>query len=132
MRGRGSDHGKISGKQCYIYLLFEHKSYSDRFSGFQLLRNMVKIWENYLKQRKVVTKLPLVLSIIIYQRKQVWSFQSSIGHLFEDIENTKEYIPEFRSEVYDISHITDESVRGAILLRVLFLTQSMPQPRNIR
>lgn len=93
---------------------------------------MVKIWENYLKQRKVVTKLPLVLSIIIYQRKQVWSFQSSIGHLFEDIENTKEYIPEFRSEVYDISHITDESVRGAILLRVLFLTQSMPQPRNIR
>lgn len=114
---------KLTGKQCYIYLLFEHKSYSDRFSGFQLLRNMVKIWENFLKQKKNAAKLPLILPVIIYQGRQKWSFQSSIGHLFENIENTKEYIPEFRSEVYDISHIPDESIRGAVLLRVLFLTQ---------
>src|SRR5690554_7109719 len=33
----------ISGKQSYLYLLFEHKSYIDHFTGFQLLRNMVKI-----------------------------------------------------------------------------------------
>ncbi|MBD3315187.1 MAG: transposase, partial [Chitinivibrionales bacterium] len=39
----------INGKPGYLYLLFEHKSYPDPLVGFQLLRNMVKLWESYLK-----------------------------------------------------------------------------------
>jgi predicted transposase/invertase (TIGR01784 family) len=55
---------KLSEKPCYIYLLFEHKSYIDPWTGFQLLRNMVKIWEQYFKQNKTADKLPVILPII--------------------------------------------------------------------
>lgn len=114
---------KLSGKSSYIYLLFEHKSYIDPWTGFQLLRNMLKIWEQYLKQRKSPGKLPVILPIVIYQGKQKWEFKGSISHLFENIENTKDYIPEFKSEVFEISHIPDEMIKGEILLRVHFLIQ---------
>ena len=109
---------KISGKSAYLYLLFEHKSYLDTWVGFQLLRNMVKIWELYRKQHKQTSKLPVILPLVIYHGQEKWKIENSIVPLFEDIENTRHYIPDFRSEVYDISHIPDEQIKGEILLRV--------------
>ena len=74
---------KISGKQSYIYCLFEHKSYIDAWVGFQLLRNMVKIWEGYLKQNKKAKKLPVIIPIVIYHGKEKWNLKNSIIPLFE-------------------------------------------------
>ena len=112
---------KISGKQSYIYCLFEHKSYIDAWIGFQLLRNMVKIWEGYLKQNKKTKKLPVIVPIVIYHGKEKWNLKNSIIPLFNEIEGTKQYIPDFKSEIYDISHIPDDKIRGEILLRVNLL-----------
>ena len=111
----------ISGKQSYLYLLFEHKSYIDHFTGFQLLRNMVKIWEQCLKSNRNKKKLPVIIPVVIYQGKHKWNCSNSIISLFESVENTDKYIPDFNSEIYDISHIPDEEIRGSILLRVHFL-----------
>ncbi len=112
---------KISGKQSYIYCLFEHKSYIDYWVGFQLLRNMVKIWEGYLKQSKKAKKLPVIIPIVIYHGRDKWNLKNSIIPLFEEIDSTKKYIPDFKSEIYDISHIPDDRIKGEILLRVNFL-----------
>jgi predicted transposase/invertase (TIGR01784 family) len=38
-----------------------------------------------------------------------------------EIEGTEEYIPEFKSEIFDISHMPDEEIRGEVLLRVALL-----------
>src|SRR5690554_1920603 len=122
---------QFSGKQTYIYLLFEHKSYIDPWTGFQLLRNMVKIWENYRKQHKNRKKLPVILPVVIYQGKQKWDLNESIGHLFEYEDNIEDYIPEFKSEVYDISRIPEEKIRGEILLRVYLLIQKYAIGGNI-
>ena len=111
----------ISGKKSYIYCLFEHKSYIDSWVGFQLLRNMVKIWEGYLKQNKKAKKLPVIIPIVIYHGKEKWNLKNSILPLFEEIDNTKQYIPDFKSEIYDISHIPDDKIKGEILLRVNLL-----------
>lgn len=111
----------ISGKESYLYLLFEHKSYIDHFTGFQLLRNMVKIWEQCLKSNRNKKKLPVIIPVVIYQGKHKWNCSNSIISLFESVENTDKYIPDFNSEIYDISHIPDEEIRGSILLRVHFL-----------
>jgi predicted transposase/invertase (TIGR01784 family) len=84
---------------------------------------MVKIWGQYLKENESTGKLPVIIPIVIYQGRQQWEFKSSIGHLFENIENTGDYIPEFKSEIFEISHIPDEKIKGEILLRVHFLIQ---------
>ncbi len=111
----------ISGKKSYIYCLFEHKSYIDSWVGFQLLRNMVKIWEGYLNQNKKAKKLPVIIPIVIYHGKEKWNLKNSIIPLFDEIDDTKQYIPDFKSEIYDISHIPDDKIKGEILLRVNFL-----------
>lgn len=40
----------IAGKESYIYLLLEHKSYPDRMTAFQLLKYIVGIWTLHLNQ----------------------------------------------------------------------------------
>jgi len=55
----------ILGKSSFIYLLFEHKSYDDKLVHFQLLRNMVKIWEMFIKQNSKTGKLPQIIPLLI-------------------------------------------------------------------
>jgi len=112
---------KISRKNAYLYLLFEHKSYSDTWFGFQLLRNMIKIWESCFKQNKRVIKLPIIIPILIYHGSEKWHLKNSIKPLFEEIIGTTQYIPDFKSEIFDISHISDEKIKGEVLLQVHFL-----------
>ena len=113
----------IAEKTSFLYLLFEHKSYIDNLIAFQLLRNMVKIWENFRKQNKQSVKLPIIIPIIIYHGIDTWNVENSIIPLFEQIPNTKQYIPDFSSEIFDISHMPDDKIQGEVLLRVAFLAQ---------
>ena len=42
---------RLRGEPAYIYVLFEHKSYSERLIHLQLFEYMAKIWRLHLKQR---------------------------------------------------------------------------------
>ena len=112
---------KIAGKISYIYLLFEHKSYADNWYAFQILRNRVKIWENFCKQHKKAQKLPVIVPIVIYHGEGKWQLKNSIAPLFEAVAGAEKYIPDSECEIFDISHMPDEEIRGEILLRVQFL-----------
>ena len=112
---------KIDGKPSYLYLLFEHKSYVDPLVGFQLLRNMVKIWETYLKQERKARRLPLVVPLVIYHGQRKWQGDGRLGDLFEVDSAFRQYIPDFDAEVYDISHIPDQAIRGEVIGRALLL-----------
>jgi len=114
---------RIMDKISYIYFLFEHKSYDDELIYFQLLRNKVKIWENYLKQNKGTKKLPHIVPVIIHQGKNRWDKSISMVSLFEEIADLRRYIPDFYAEVVDVSHIPDEEIKGEVLLRIMFLVE---------
>ena len=43
-----------NGQNAQVYVLIEHKSYSDSLVAFQLLRYMIRIWELELKQHSKV------------------------------------------------------------------------------
>ena len=51
----------------YIYLLLEHKSYPDPFIALQLLRYLVRIWEQDLREKR--KQLRLVLPLVVYHGK---------------------------------------------------------------
>src|SRR6056297_160320 len=54
------------GSRGFIYVLFEHKSYYDRFVHLQLLEYMVKIWRLYIKQKKEKPiRLPIVIPLLV-------------------------------------------------------------------
>lgn len=51
---------EIKGKESYIYVLFEHKSYEDKFVVLQLLEYMLKCWKEKKKNKE---KLPVILPL---------------------------------------------------------------------
>lgn len=112
---------KVSGSTAFVYLLFEHKSYPDRWYSFQMLRNRVKIWEMYLKQNAKARKLPVIVPVVIYHGAGKWKMKNSIRPLFEEIPGAEKYIPDSRCEIYDISHMPDDRIKGEILLQVQLL-----------
>src|SRR6056297_443052 len=54
------------GSQGVIYVLFEHKSYYDKYVHLQLLEYMVKIWRLYIKQHKESPDCqPIVIPLLV-------------------------------------------------------------------
>lgn len=64
----------LKGTPGFVYVLFEHKSYFDRYVHLQLLEYMVKIWRLAIKQQKHgrQTCLPVVIPLLICHGKKPW------------------------------------------------------------
>ena len=122
---------QLSSRPGFIYLLFEHKSTPERFTGLQLLRYMVKIWDLYLKQQQEPI-LPVIIPLVIYNGRRKWTIKTNFSYLFGEIERElNKYIPEFNYLLYDLSPISDEEIKGKVILRATlmalkYLTTSEP------
>ena len=112
---------RIRNRSGFIYLLFEHKSYIDPLAGFQLLRNMVKIWERHVQRAGRQAHLPLIIPMLIYHGKTEWRGQEDLRRRFSIDSELERYVPRFDIEVYDISHLPPEALRGEMLTRAAML-----------
>ena len=75
---------RINGKEGYIYFLFEHKSYQSPQTALQLLKYMVKIWEQKYHQENKA-HLPAIIPTVIYHGENKWKIAPSLGALFQDV-----------------------------------------------
>ncbi|RAK11697.1 putative transposase/invertase (TIGR01784 family) [Halanaerobium saccharolyticum] len=110
----------IDGKDGFIYLLFEHKSYFDKMTPIQMLGYITDIWELYDNQTKN-ERLPPIIPILIYHGKRKWNYGSRLSGLVEETsEAISDYIPDHKYLLYDFSKYSDAEIKGQIKLR-LFL-----------
>ena len=116
----------LSGSPAYVYVLFEHKSYYDKYVHLQLLEYMVKIWRLFLKQqdeKKKKSPLPIVLPMLIYHGEQPWPTKrirlSSL--LSGPVEALSGYIPDFSFSLYDLTRFSDDEIKGTVMARVMQL-----------
>jgi predicted transposase/invertase (TIGR01784 family) len=105
---------------AYVYVLFEHKSYSEPRVAFQLLRYMVRIWEYVVEQRRVIT-LPPIIPLVVYHGEQRWQVDQRFRKLVTACPPLAGYIPDFRYELYDLSTFSDADLVGAVNLQVTLL-----------
>ena len=108
---------RIGKRKGYIYLLFEHKSHIDPRVSFQLLRNMVKIWERHARGGGRLKRLPVIIPLVIYHGVNRWSGQEDFWRQFDTDPELERYIPRFDVEVYDLSHLPPEAIRGEMVMR---------------
>lgn len=113
----------IADESGFLYLLFEHKSFFDRWTTFQILKYEIKIWELFRKQNPDAEKIPIIIPIIIYHGSKILNETTIFSSLFASITNTIQYIPKFDFQLMDLSSIPENQLRGEILLRVHFLVQ---------
>ncbi|QTA81616.1 Putative transposase, RpnA/YhgA-like [Desulfonema limicola] len=123
---------KYRKTDMFIYLLFEHKSYPDQLSGFQILRYETKIWEQYLKQNPKAKKLPPIFPMLLYHGKAEWKIPVNFQAIIQNPGLPERYIPEYSYELYDISHIPEEKIRGKVLTRMVLLTAKYIFDPNLR
>ena len=112
---------KINGEDGYIYFLFEHKSYQDPLVILQLLRYIVRIWEE--KYDRKANRLPIIIPMVIYHGESKWNVQTKLINLIKGIdelpEETKEYIPVYEYELYDLSPFGQVMIVGLALTKVV-------------
>jgi predicted transposase YdaD len=112
------------GSQGFIYVLFEHKSYFDRFVHLQLLEYMVKIWRLYIKQQeKKPYYLPIVIPLLVCHARKEWPDDTVrlASLLSGPVEDLTGYIPDFGLELYDLHRFSDDEIKGTIIGRVILL-----------
>lgn len=112
------------GNRAFIYVLFEHKSYYDRFVHLQLLEYMVKIWRLHIKQNKGNNlKLPIVIPLLICHARKEWpeGTMRLTSLLSGPVKELAGYIPDFGFELYDLHRFSDDEIKGTIMSRVVLL-----------
>ena len=83
---RLSDH-----RPAWVYVLFEHKSYPQPLMAFDMLRYMVRIWEQGLRGGD--GSLAPIIPIVIYHGPQAWREPTNLGDLYQGPAELRVYWP---------------------------------------
>lgn len=97
----------FEGQEVLVTLLFEHKSYTDSFPHWQLLRYMSNIWQQEQKQKQNPS---LVISIIIHHSDSTWKkapMQSYFGELKASL---LPFLPEFDYVLVSLNDFSDKQI----------------------
>jgi predicted transposase/invertase (TIGR01784 family) len=116
----------LAGAPGFVYVLFEHKSWYDKYVHLQLLEYMVKIWRLFLKQPKEKhhrDPLPIVIPLLICHGEQAWPPARArlTSLLAGPVQELARYIPDFSFELYDLRGFSDKEIKGTIMARVVLL-----------
>jgi predicted transposase/invertase (TIGR01784 family) len=110
-----------SGSEAYIYALIEHKSSPDKWVGVQILRYEVATWDAEIKAK--AKRLTPIIPVVFYHGAKRWNVPREFSALvnFAGNEALREYVPEFRYHLTDLSQYEDEAIREAIASVVLLV-----------
>lgn len=128
---------------AYLYILFEHKSYPDMFSGYQVLKYKVRIWDQVIKEHETKKKLakenrkkgltvssvphlenlPLIIPMVFYHGAQPWNIPLNFQSLIDESRPpcTNHFIPNFEYLLCDLSKYSDEELIGTVHYQVTML-----------
>jgi hypothetical protein len=105
----------LAGRAAFLYLLFEHKSAPDALTAFQLLRYVVRIWEDFLKTHPKAKRLPAIIPVVLHHGEGGWtcarSFQELLDVDKEVLDDLGDLVPRFRFLLDDLGLESDEALR---------------------
>ncbi len=96
-------------QDVFVSLLFEHKSYCDVETIFQLHRYLPNIWEHQVRQG---AKRPLVIPLVIYHGKGKWKKKGLDDFFSLPNEYFRQFLPIFDYILVDLSEYSEEEILG--------------------
>ncbi len=126
--------GLRDGGNAYVCVLFEHKSYVDPQTAYQVLRYMVRVWDYSMRQR---ARLWPVIPVVIYHGAARWTVATNFQALFDLPDALRPFVPEYHYLLSDLSAYSDEEIKrtaevgiGLLVLKHIFqpeLRARLPQ-----
>lgn len=121
---------RLRDSDCLLYLLFEHQLAEDPLIALRLLRYMVRIWENFLKEKPgaaLPVILPVILPVVLAQNEKPWKVTPQFSSLIDLpgglADDCLAYIPEFHFRLVELAGMPYEAIPGTpagiLLLRVM-------------
>jgi hypothetical protein len=110
---------RISGREALIYFLWEHKSGPEPLTPLQVLRYMVRIWDQHLaslpkKKRAELRKLPVIVPIVLHHGRDGWtvavSFEEMLDADEEMLATLGEHVPRLRLVIDDLGKQSDDQL----------------------
>lgn len=62
----------MAGVDALVYVLLQHKSYPDRWTALQMLRYMMRIWQEWHSQHPKAKVLPAIIPVVLYHGRKGW------------------------------------------------------------
>ena len=107
---------KFGSYDGYIYLLFEHKSYSEKWICLQLLEYILQIWK---VKKGDGEQLPIIVPLVLYHGKTTWKIGVKLSDLLQYKEpRLMNYVPDFEYLLYDLTKYEDQDIQGIAKLKV--------------
>jgi hypothetical protein len=120
------------GGRGFIYVLVEHKSYSEARVGLQLLRYMVRIWEKSDRSGP----LPLIFPLVLHHGEKSWGVSPRFRDLFESPESFGPYLVDFEYRLVDLCRESEDALKGhgrylaQLSLMKYFFRRDLPELLN--
>jgi predicted transposase/invertase (TIGR01784 family) len=121
-----------TGEGVLVYVLLEHKSYPDKWVLLQLLRYMVKLWQQEAEGQGNTAVLRPILPILVYHGEVVWPFTLDFQGYFAELGVLQKYVPQFTAVLRDFSARSPEEIRGDLNLQAVLLALRRILDRNLR
>ena len=112
---------RIAGREALIYFLWEHKSAPESLTPLQVIRYMVRIWDQHLaslpkKKRGEVRKLPVIVPVVLHHGRDGWTTAVTFEELLDADEDLLaalgEHVPRLRLVIDDLGKQSDDQLYG--------------------
>jgi predicted transposase/invertase (TIGR01784 family) len=117
IRAESPEDSRKGASPWYLYVLFEHKSYPDRWVSLQLLRYVAAV---YAKQPAAVSgKLAEVVPVVIYHGTQEWRYPLEFADLVGSADSPagkppqSEHVPRFTPHFVNLADLSLRQLRGS-------------------
>jgi len=116
-----------NGTETAVYLLFEHKSAADPLTVFQVLRYILKINEQRLRDQ---LELCCVIPVVVYHGTNPWNAAVSLRQLISVPPPLEPFVPDFSLQIMDLGQIQDSEFHGdAIFCATILVFKYIMSPQ---
>lgn len=106
-----------TGRDAFVYVLLEHKSYVERFVALQLLRYQIEIWEQVRSESQQRSKLPPIYPLVVYHGRRKWTAAQQFAELIDSEQAWQPFIPDFYYAVASVAEIRETELFESVLFR---------------
>jgi len=116
-----------TGRDAFVYVLFEHQSSFDATMPFRLLRYVVRVWDTWLRDHPATSTLPLVLPVLLHHGATRWRAEPELASMLDGdpelLDATRSFVPHFRFMLDDLEALSVDALASRVLSALARLVQ---------